>query len=76
MLHRRNQALSLAIFCKMFAKLWGLFWRISLFVIVLLDYAVAEDEKQIVRGPGGEWFFSSIICCNKVRSDCEYSGCE
>ena len=65
--------MSLTVFCKMFTKLQGLFWLISLFVIVILDYAVAEEEKQIVRGPGGEWFFSNIICCNKVRSSCEYS---
>ena len=59
--------MSLAIVCKMFTKLWGLFWLVSLFVIVILDYTKAQDENPIDRGPGGECFPSVIICCNKLR---------
>ena len=59
--------MSLTIFRKMFTKLRGLFWLVSLFVIVILDYTKAQDENPIERGPGGECFLSVIICCNKVR---------
>ena len=58
--------MSLTIFCKMFTKRRGLFWLVTLFVIVILDYTKAQDENPVAREPGGECFLSAIICCNKV----------
>ena len=66
----------LQYFARCSAKLWGMLWLVSLFVILILDYTKAQEEKPIERGPGGECFLSVIICCNRVgwETCCGYSG--